>query len=189
MNIQPGMGLYGYQGVVKSGGSQLSGVTARTASDGQSARSAASGSTEQVTISDAAKALANSDGRVGQERTALQQRLLASASADPQAAEKMAHDFANVPSQIAFDISDQLASGTSGPVNKLALSGRIIDDAFKENFSKEAAVIDSQMKAIYETEKAKGTPASEILAKMIDFTNAQSRDYREATGWLGTTSA
>ncbi len=67
-------------------------------------------------------------------------------------------------------------------MNKLSSTGRIIDDAFKENFAKEAAVVDAQRKAIYESEKAKGTPIDQILAKLFDHMNSQSSDYIEATG-------
>jgi len=62
-------------------------------------------------------------------------------------------------------------------------SGRIIDDAFKSKFESEAAVIDSRRLEIYQSEKAKGTDPLQILIKMLDFTNSQSQDYLEATGW------
>jgi len=46
------------------------------------------------------------------------------------------------------------------------------------------AAIDAQRQALYNAEKAKGTNPVDIIAKMIDFTNAQSRDYLEASGWI-----
>ncbi len=112
--------------------------------------------------------------------------MLKSAASDPQSAEKLASEMANTPSTIFYDIRDQLAPGKMGqPVNKLS-SGRIIDDAFKEKFAGEASVVDAQRKALYDSEKAKGTPADQILAKLFDFTNSQSKDYLEATAWLGS---
>ncbi|EHD23242.1 MULTISPECIES: hypothetical protein [Brenneria] len=138
--------------------------------------------TDKVTISDAAKKMSNAEGASTQGRTLAQEETLRVATLDSASAEKLAYDMAYVSSAILFDISDQLASGISGPVNKLSSTGRIIDEDFKENFSREASAIDAQRRAIYETEKAKGTPATEILAKMFDFTNQQSKSYLEATG-------
>ncbi|MFN3736273.1 hypothetical protein [Hydrogenophaga sp.] len=48
----------------------------------------------------------------------------------------------------------------------------------------EMAAVDAQRLALYNAEKAKGTNPVDIIAKMIDFTNAQSRDYLEASGWI-----
>lgn len=142
-------------------------------------------SADTVTISDAAKALAAGGNGATQSTTAAQQKLLKSASDDPQSAEKIAYDMANVPSTIFYDIRDQLASGKMGPVNKLSTTGRMVDDAFKEKFATEAASIDAQRLALYNAEKAKGTDPVTIISKMIDFTNSQSRDYLEASAWLG----
>jgi hypothetical protein len=96
---------------------------------------------------------------------------------------------ANTPSTIFYDMSEEFATNTFRSSHKLSSTGRMVDDSFKDSFSKEAALVDSQKKAIYETEKAKGTPAAEIYAKLIDFTNSQSHDYLEGTGWLGKESA
>lgn len=74
--------------------------------------------------------------------------------------------------------------GGGDPVNKLS-SGRIIDDSFKQKFASESSVIDAQRKAIYNSEKAKGTDPVQILSKMMDFTNFQTKDYLEATSQLG----
>ena len=139
-------------------------------------------SADKVTISNAAKAIAASGNGATQSITAAQQKLLTSASDDPQSAEKIAYDMANVPSTIFYDLR---GVGGGDPVNKLSTTGRIIDDAFKEKFSTEASAIDAQRLAIYNSEKAKGTDPVTIISKMIDFTNSQSRDYLEASAWLG----
>lgn len=139
-------------------------------------------SADTVTISNAAKAIAASGSGATQSITAAQQKLLTSASDDPQSAEKIAYDMANVPSTIFYDLR---GVGGGDPVNKLSTTGRIIDDAFKEKFATEAAHIDAQRLAIYNSEKAKGTDPVTIISKMIDFTNSQSRDYLEASAWLG----
>lgn len=92
---------------------------------------------------------------------------------------------ADTPSTIFFDIR---GVGGGEALTKLS-SGRVIDDAFKNKFANEASVIDAQRKAIYDSEKAKGSPPVDILSKMIDFTNTQSRDYLEASGWLNANAA
>jgi hypothetical protein len=176
LNIQGSSGIISYQPTDRVG------IAKKTGTSTQSTSGASSSSTK-VSLSAAALSFASQDTVATQGRTALQQKLIDSAAADPQWAEKVAEGFANVRSQIAYDISDQLAAGTCGPVNKLASTGRIIDDAFKENFYNEASRVDAQKKEIYATEKAKGTPAAEIYAKLIDFTNTQSSDYLECTGW------
>ncbi len=136
-----------------------------------------------VKISDAAKALASSGSGATQSRTAIQERLLKSASSDTQSAEKLAYDMANVPSTIFYDIRESLKSGNMDDI-KLSSTGRKIDEAFKEKFLKEAAEVDAKRLEIYNTEKVKGTDPVTIIAKMIDFTNSQSRDYLEGTAWL-----
>jgi hypothetical protein len=139
---------------------------------------------DKVTISDAAKAMADRVIGATQARTPFQEKLLADAAAsDPQVAERMARDMADSPSMIAYDISDYLAAGIPFELNKLSSTGRIVDEAFKERFAAEAPSIDAQRLALYNAEKAKGTNPVEILSKLIDFTNMQSTDYLEATGW------
>lgn len=136
---------------------------------------------DRVTLSDAGKALVETEKGTTQPRTAAQDSLLRSASSDRESAEKLAKYMANTPSAIAWDITDSLRNG--GPVTKLATSGRNIDDEFVSQFTTEASVIDAQRRAIYESETSKGTDPVQILAKMIDFTNSHASDtYREATG-------
>lgn len=183
MNIQSDYGVLSYQGADRVGISKLGAATTKSTLADVSGSQGSSPSSTQVSISDAARKLASQDGAPTQSRTAIQEKLLKSAASDPQSAEKLAYEIANTPSTIFYDIRDQLASGKIGPVNKLS-SGRIIDDAFKEKFASAASVIDTQRKALYDTEKANGTPADQILAKLFDFTNSQSKDYLEATAWL-----
>ncbi len=116
---------------------------------------------DTVTISNAAKALAAGGNGATQSTTAAQQKLLKSASDDPQSAERIAYDMANAPSTIFYDLR---GVGGGDPVNKLSTTGRIVDDAFKEKFSTEAANIDAQRLAIYNSEKAKGTDPVTIIS-------------------------
>ncbi len=116
--------------------------------------------------------------------TPAQQKLLNAAKSDRASAEKIAYDLANTHSTIFFDISDQLGAGNGGaPVRKLSTTGEIVSDDYIKRFSEAASGIDAQRLSIYETETKKGTDPVEILSKMIDFTNQQSQDYLDATGW------
>lgn len=120
--------------------------------------------------------------------TPAQQHLLNAAKSDRASAEKIAYDLAKTPSNILYDISGQPGVG-DGPATvpmgtmKLSSTGEIVDDAYVNKFNVTAAVIDAQRLAIYEAESKKGTDPVEIISKMIDFTNRQSQDYLDATGW------
>lgn len=177
MNIQSGYGVFAYQGAGKVGSPDTS--TRSALPDADTKPSSAS---DQVTISEAAKKMAAQEGSgATQAMTPAQERLLQAAASDPQSAEKLASDMAHASSTIFYDIRGM---GGGQSLNKLS-SGRIIDDSFKEKFASEASAIDTQRRAIYDSEKAKGTDPVQILSKMINFTNSQPADYLEASGWRG----
>lgn len=141
--------------------------------------------TDQVALSSAGKALAASESNATQPRTPAQERLIMAASSDSQSAAKIANDMANGTSAIMYDISGQrgVGDGTGEFVRKLSTTGQIVGDDYVNKFNKEATAIDAQRRAIYDSEKAKKTDPLLILSKMIDFTNSQSKDYLEASGW------
>lgn len=174
MIIQSGYGTLAYSGIATSSMRRQDGqmVLATTADPTKNAN--------HVTLSSAGKALAADESNMTQSRTPTQEKLIMVASSDRESAEKIVQDMAYTPSTIFYDIS---GVGGGEEVRKLSTSGRIIDDGFKSKFNSEASVIDTQRRAIYETEKAKGTDPLLILSKIIDFTNSQSQDYLEATGW------
>lgn len=185
MNIQSNYGVLAYKAPVKLDPSQL-GKSVATQSSLDSAKNVSlSNPVDKVTISAAAKELAANENNATQSRTPAQQRLLNSASSDRESAEKIASDMASASSTIFYDIR---GVGGGEPVNKLS-SGRIIDDAFKQKFASTASIVDEQRRAIYSSEKAKGTDPVQILSKMFDFTNSQSKDYLEASGWAGPSIA
>ena len=143
---------------------------------------------DRVTLSSTAKALSDSDGALAPQRTEAQQRLIMGASSDSASAEKIAHDMAVADSMILYDISELVRQGVLEGEVKLSTSGRVVGEAFKEAFAKEAAELDAERLALYRSEKAKGTDALQILKIMIDFTNENASDlYKEATGqgWFG----
>jgi hypothetical protein len=181
MNIQSGYGASAYQGVSKINLPQAGEIPKKSALIDSSGATNSTSSADQVTISAAAMELAAKANNTTQIRTPAQEALLKSASSDPQSAEKIASDMANTPSTIFFDIR---SIGGGDQMNKLS-SGRIIDDSFKQQFASESSDIDAKRKAIYNSEKAKGTDPVQILSKMMDFTNMQSKDYLEATSQLG----
>jgi hypothetical protein len=174
MIIQSGYGVLAYNALSRGAPQQQGGGVAKSSLT-DPAKNA-----DQVTLSNAGRALAADQTNTTQPRTPAQEKLLMAASSDRESAEKIAQGMAETPSTIFYNIS---GVGGGEEVRKLSTSGRIIDDEFKSKFNSEASVIDAQRRAIYETEKAKGTDPLQILSKMIDFTNSQSKDYLEASGW------
>ena len=161
------------------------GATYKSAVDRQTSPAPEANYADKVTLSSAAKTLAANETGATQTRTYAQERLLRIASSDAEGAKKMAYDMAASPSTIFYDISGQrgVGDGTGDFVRKLSTTGEIVGDDYVEKFFSKAPAIDAQRKAIYETETKKGTNPVEILSKMIDFTNMQSQDYLNATGW------
>lgn len=175
MIIQSGYGVLAYNASSKIALQQQgSGVTKSSLTD--PAKNA-----DQITLSSAGKALAASERTVTQTRTPAQENLLRAASSDRESAEKIAYDMTLAPSTIFY--SSIYDMDTDGKLNKLASSGRIIDADFRDSFNREAPIVDAQRRAIYESEKAKGTDPVQIISMMIDHINSQSSDYLEATGW------
>ncbi|MBS4097110.1 MAG: hypothetical protein KGZ83_09800 [Sulfuricella sp.] len=156
-------------------------AVARSPSARQTSAASPANTAEQVSLSTAGRALSASERTVTQTRTPAQEHLLRAASSDRESAEKIACDMASVPSQICY--SSIYDMDAEGKLNKLASSGRIIDANFRDSFSREASIVDAQRRAIYESEKAKGTDPVQIISMMIDHINSQSGDYLEATGW------
>lgn len=183
MVVQTGYGTQAYSSIAASSIQRLDG-RAVTAMIADSAKNA-----EKVSISSAGKALAAAESTSKLPYLPYQERMLANASADRSYAKEMACGKAYANSTIVYDISDNIRDSRL-PI-KLSVSGRVVDDAFKEKFYREAAVVDAQRRALYESEKAKGTDPVEILRKIFDFENAQSYEYQECTGlgWRGGIAA
>ncbi len=164
------------------------GATYKSAVERQTSPAPEAKYADKVTLSSAAKTLAANETGATQTRTYAQERLLQAASSDTASAKKIAYGMANTPSTIFYDISGQPGVG-DGPATvafgtrKLSTTGEIVGDDYVEKFFSKSVAIDAQRKAIYETETKKGTDPVEILSKMIDFTNMQSQDYLNATGW------
>lgn len=178
MIIQSGYGVLAYNATNRIASQQGGNTT-------QPAFAASEKNADRVTLSSAGKALAAGESNTTQSRTPAQEKLIRAASSDRESAEKIAQGMADTPSAIAWNISGQcgVGDGNGEFVRKLATTGEVVDDTYINQFNSKAPAIDAQRRAIYETEKAKGTDPVEILSKMIDFTNSQSQDYLDATGW------
>lgn len=179
MIIQSGHGALAYGGIATSFTQRQNGKMA-SAAIADPAKNA-----DQVSLSSTGNALAASESNMTQTRTPAQEKLIRSASSDRASAEKIAQDMAYAPSGILYDISGQagVGDGKGEFVRKLATTGKVVDDNYINQFNNKAPAIDAQRRAIYESEMAKKTDPLQILIKMIDFTNTQSKDYLEATGW------
>ena len=171
MMIQANYGVSAYGGIAAlSAQRQTSRIT-------QAMTAAAAETAEQVTISDAGKALAAREDAPVRRRTPAQEELLDwYAQLSPADVANAAKRMAESPSWIAYRAP---ADENDFPL-KLYSSGRIVDDAYIERFNQMALRIDAQRQALYEAERGKGTPSLEIIEKMIDFDNAQPYEYREA---------
>ncbi|WP_306606540.1 hypothetical protein [Azonexus sp.] len=157
------------------------GKSQKPASERQNMPTAMANLADRVSISDAARALSESQRTVTQTRTPVQEEVLRAASSDRASAEKIAYQMTAAPSQICY--SSIYDMGPDGKLNKLASSGRMIDQNFRDRFGQEASIVDAQIKAMYDSEKAKGTDPVQIIGMMFDHINSQSSDYLEATGW------
>ena len=175
MIIQSGYSVLAYNTPSRVASQQQGGDIAKSSLASQARK------TDQVTLSSAGKALAASEHAVTQTRTPAHEHLLRAASTDRESAEKIAYDMTVAPSTIFY--SSIYDMDAEGKLNKLASSGRIIDANFRDSFSREASIVDAQRRAIYESEKAKGTDPVQIISMMIDHINSQSSNYLEATGW------
>ena len=178
MMIQSNYGISAYGGIAAlSAQRQTSRIT-------QAMTAAAAETAEQVTISDAGKALAAQENTSApaRPRTPRQEEFLDwYAQLSPADIKDAARRMAESPSMIVYTLPIE---GGSGPA-RLASSGKNMDDddayAYIERFNQMAMRIDAQRQALYEAEKSKGTDPLEIMGKMIDFTNSQPYEYREAT--------
>lgn len=159
------------------------GVANKLAVERQISPAPAANYAEKVTLSAEGKNLAagESGAVIAKQRTPAQEQLLRAASTDRESAEKIAYYMTVAPSTIFY--SSIYDMDADGKLNKLASSGRVIDADFRDSFNREASIVDAQRRAIYESEKAKGTDPVQIISMMIDHINSQSSDYLEATGW------
>lgn len=171
MNVQSNLGLQAFQQASRIAPPVVPAVVSGTPALSGSVESVS----DKVTISGTAMALASSEDVKALARSPGQEQFLQTLRTNTEAdSEKLAYELAYSRSQITYDISH----GDT----RLSSTGQIVSDDFKESFEQLAAAVDVQKRALYETERANGTPPNEIIAKIIDFGNAQSQAYRIGTG-------
>ncbi len=133
-----------------------------------------------VTLSSVGKALAAEESILARMRTDAQEELISEVSADRAEAARVARDIAYMLSTIAWDTSNIAEAGFA---TKLLATGVVVDDEYINDFNAEALEIDTRRRAAYEAQRTAGTDPLLILARMIDFINAQSQGYLDATAW------
>lgn len=95
-------------------------------------------------------------------------------------ADRLARDFAYTEDRPLLDATDFLAG--KGPL-KYAATGESVTADSEASFEKHAAQALKGRIALYESEKAKGTPGADIYDKIVSYMNAQSADFLQHTGW------
>lgn len=140
------------------------------------AASAASSPTA-VTISGAARALASqpaSDPSLSAR--ALQIR---NAEGDPAYARKRAEEFAYYDGHEKYG---PLVDITHDPI-RYSATGEVVTEESLAAFKEEAAKVTAGRIALYQAEKAKGTPDVQILEKLFAYVDGQSDNYLGKLGW------
>ncbi len=134
---------------------------------------------DSVAISETARALADNPN-ISHEATPQRSWISENAHSDPIWAEKAAYELAKGPDQPLLDISG-LVDG-SGPIRYTG-TGQPVTAESKAYFEQEASRVASERMALYQSEKANGTPAAEIVDKLIAYMDRQPKRYLEMMPW------
>lgn len=135
----------------------------------------AASSSSTVTISQAARDLATAET----PRNAYAM-ILDDARADPAYAKKVAEQFAYNDS---YELHGPLVDITQDPI-RYSATGEVVTDENLAAFKAEAAEVTAGRIALYQAEKAKGTPDAQILEKLYSFVDEQSENYRSKLNWV-----
>lgn len=158
----------------------------------QDLRIPATDRTDKVSISDAAKALlsGSNDIPVAKNEQASgtregshlrwQQLVINDAREFPGWGEKFTHDFAY---DDGYQTNGPLVDISNLPTMRYTYTGEVVTEKNLADFKAEAATARIGRIALYEAEKAKGTPDAEILEKMFRYTDTQSDSYLNIVGW------
>lgn len=146
----------------------------------QSATTEAARISDAVAISDDAKTRATTPDTPITEPLKQPSWISKAAHSNPILAEQFAHELAKRPDQPLLDISG-LENGT-GPIRYTG-TGQPVTEESKAYFETEAARIASERMALYQTEKANGTPAAEIVDKLIAYMDKQPKRYLNMMPW------
>lgn len=108
-------------------------------------------------------------------------KTLDEARRDPRFAKREAERFAYDES---WERNGPLVDISHDPI-RYAATGEVVTPESLATFKSEAAKVTSGRIALYQAEKAKGTPDALILEKLYSFVDAQSENYRSKLNWVG----
>lgn len=171
MRIESGIAsLFSLQKISSSTASSAASSTATTGS-------ASSAVSDTVTLSAAAKA-AVAQTSSGYD-AALRSKTIREAEQDPRFGAQTAYEYAHD----TFSMTGPFVNINTDPMTYSA-TGEVVTPENLAAFKAEAASATASKIAVYNAEKAKGTPDSEILKKLYAVTNAQPDGYLSKVGWV-----
>ena len=176
------------------------GASYKSAVERQTSQTPAVDFADKVTLSGAAKTLAANETGATQTRTSnvsqasndqaagtregaslrWQSDVISNTKEFPGWGEKFTHDFAYDDS---YQTTGPLVDISNLPTLRYTYTGEVVTDKNLADFKAEAATARTGRIALYESEKAKGTPDAEILEKLFRYTDAQSDGYLNIAGW------
>lgn len=172
MIIQSGYGTLAYSGIATSSMQWQDGKMSSSAI-ADPAKNAV-----QVTLSGAGKALAASESNVGKSNKYEWLSKDAHELSEPMA-DKLAQDMSYASDGILLDINNSVNGAW-----RLAGSDNILTDAEKNHFEQLSSKVRKDRINIYETEKSKGTPAANIMDKILSYNQNLPEKYKELSGWV-----
>lgn len=105
--------------------------------------------------------------------------VLRDAQSDPVFAKKMAEQFANNDS---YEKHGPMVNITVNPI-RYSFTGEVVTDKNLAEFKAEAEKVTTGRIALYQAEKAKGTPDVQILEKLFTYVDGQSDNYLSKLNW------
>lgn len=141
---------------------------------------AAATSADSVTISQAARDLLSATVSGVRSDSTLSKMVSKSAHEDPVQAEKLAYDYSHCQQVPWLDFSEH-TKGT-GPI-RYAATGQPVTEESEAYFNSVSSAVLQHGTDLYNTEKAKGTPAADILDKLFGYFDALPARYNEMTSW------
>jgi hypothetical protein len=154
------------------------GANTKSTVERQTSPAPAANYADKVSISNAGKALAETD--VESPSQEFRRAAIEDAKQDPGFAEKITREF-------AYD--DSLAKGgplmdiSNYPTVRYSYTGELVTESNLATFKAQAADARTGRIALYESEKSKDTPDVEILKKLFQYTDTLSDDYLAKLRW------
>lgn len=144
---------------------------------------------DKVTISQAAKDRLAAETQTGLDDNwarSFREKMVAAAQEDPIYGEKITREYAY---DTSYETYGPLIDISHPPEIRYSHTQEVVTEESLAAFKQEAAQVTAGRKALYESEKAKGTPDAEILQKLYDYTDKQSQNYLSKVGWKPSESS